>query len=556
MLSKLGSPYPLWQLICFFSLLSRCRARPLSFATAVTSKGRVLGHQGRLANRWTIPFAKAPVDSLRFSDPVSRVTLAKWVTSFIQSNIYGPIELTSGFCLYSSHDATSIPPACPQPRATTATSEDCLFLTVYSPKGATSSSKLPVMFWTGSSTAFGLDGSDIASNQNMVVVVPQYRLGILGWMGNSNLSVAGNYGLKDVILALRFVRAEITAFGGDSSRITLAGESSGAEIVKSLLVTPSVFSMYARAILHSAPLDFSDFSPALADTIGAMTVSRLNCSSMTCLRNATIEHILSVQADMNNEGQKGALDGVREVEPVYRTIVDGTLVQNEFGDTAAQGIGTIRSRVAKKIILLTTMKDEGAFTVAEIFPSTASPAYFPMVIERFFPERAAAILGSGLYDPSLLPNDDDALRDQFSRVGTDFVFTCATQQVALNLTRAGYQIYLGQFDLGVSYYNDTAPYLIGKATHQDDIGLVFHPNSIILTRAQRALTSEVQTRWGAFVRGASPNANGYKTWSPIANEANLNLLELGSNAHYGLSNISKTQRPAVCSLSSGIWSRV
>ncbi|KDE03007.1 hypothetical protein MVLG_06475 [Microbotryum lychnidis-dioicae p1A1 Lamole] len=538
MLSRLGSSYPLWQLICFFSLLSRCRARPLSSATAVTSKGRVLGHQGRLANRWTIPFAEAPVDSLRFSDPVSRVTLA-------------------------NHDATSIPPACPQPRATTATSEDCLFLTVYSPKGATSSSKLPVMFWihggafyTGSSTAFGLDGSDIASNQNMVIVVPQYRLGILGWMGNSNLSVAGNYGLKDVILALRFVRAEITAFGGDSSRITLAGESSGAEIVKSLLVTPSVFSMYARAILHSAPLDFSDFSPALADTIGAMTVSRLNCSSMTCLRDATIEHILSVQADMNDEGQKGALDGVREVEPAYRTIVDGTLVQSEFGDTAAQGIGTIRSRVAKKLIFLTTMKDEGAFTVSEIFPSTTSTAYFPMVIERFFPERAAAILGSGLYDPSLLPNDDDALRNQFSRVGTDFIFTCATQQVALNLTRAGYQIYLGQFDLGVSYYNDTVPYLVGKATHQDDIGLVFHPTSIILTRAQRALTSEVQTRWGAFVRGASPNANGYKTWSPIANEANLNLLELGSNAHYGLSNISKTQRPAVCSLSSGIWSRV
>jgi para-nitrobenzyl esterase len=128
-------------------------------------------------------------------------------------------------------------------------SEDCLFLNVWTPGG----DGLPVMVWlhgggftVGFSNAF--DGEHFATTNDVVVVTLNYRLGSLGWLGG------GNYGLLDVAAALRWVQANIAAFGGDPARVTLAGQSAGALIAYDLMVSPLGEGLFHQAILESPPL--------------------------------------------------------------------------------------------------------------------------------------------------------------------------------------------------------------------------------------------------------------------------------------------------------------
>jgi para-nitrobenzyl esterase len=101
-------------------------------------------------------------------------------------------------------------------------------------------------FTVGFSNAF--DGEHFAASNDVVVVTLNYRLGSLGWLGG------GNYGLLDVACALRWVRENIAAFGGDPARVTLAGQSAGALIAYDLMVSPLGEGLFHQAILESPPL--------------------------------------------------------------------------------------------------------------------------------------------------------------------------------------------------------------------------------------------------------------------------------------------------------------
>ncbi|KAH8914111.1 alpha/beta-hydrolase, partial [Atractiella rhizophila] len=163
------------------------------------------------------PYAQPPVGALRFANPVA-------VTSY--SGVF---------------DGTVTPNSCPQTNyynpSLPSNNEDCLWLTVYTPRNADANSNLPVMIWVhGGSFASGgimnpgLDGSKVAATGTIVIFV-QYRLGMLGFLRASGIGVDGNYGTRDVQLALQWVQSNIAAYGGDPAKVTLAGQSSGASMV-------------------------------------------------------------------------------------------------------------------------------------------------------------------------------------------------------------------------------------------------------------------------------------------------------------------------------------
>lgn len=151
-----------------------------------------------------IPFAVPPLGSLRFSAPQ-------------------PFDRKYNGTL----DGTKSAPTCiqfgssflePQPW-----SEDCLFLNVWAPKGATSNSKLPVKVWVygGSNTAGGIsdplyDGCNSA--EDSVIVSVNYRLGPLGFLGLEDAGLSGNYAVQDLLLGLRWVQENVNNFGGDAVR--------------------------------------------------------------------------------------------------------------------------------------------------------------------------------------------------------------------------------------------------------------------------------------------------------------------------------------------------
>lgn len=231
-----------------------------------------------------IRYAEPPVGDLRWKSPVPA---APWrdVRPAIDA---GPA------CVQVSSAPTSVY-ARDRPRA----SEDCLFLNVWRPPHAANT---PVMVWvhggslrTGDSADGMYDGSALA-RKGVVVVTLNYRLGVLGYLAHPQLSeesaqgASGNYGLLDQIEALRWVRENIAAFGGDPGNVTLFGESAGALSVIELMTSPLARGLFHKAIVQSGylvsnpELKRSRFGLPSAHAIGEWLARELGAADAAALR--------------------------------------------------------------------------------------------------------------------------------------------------------------------------------------------------------------------------------------------------------------------------------
>jgi len=215
-----------------------------------TSYGTVKGFADD-ANTWAwkgIPFARPPVGDLRWMAPEDPES-------------WEGVRQADEFCdwcpQYFVEDAGP-PPSIPIITG----SEDCLYVNIWRPQSE--EKNLPVYFWIhGGGNSIGTaamtiyDGSKMASNSNLIVVTTNYRLGPLGWFthpalrNGDEMNDSGNYGTLDIIMALKWVRENIEAFGGDPDNVTIAGESAGAQNVHSLLLSPLATGLFHKAIAQS-----------------------------------------------------------------------------------------------------------------------------------------------------------------------------------------------------------------------------------------------------------------------------------------------------------------
>jgi para-nitrobenzyl esterase len=172
-------------------------------------------------------------------------------------------------------DATTRGPVCPQLPSRLAwvtgpvvdglaMSEDCQVLSVTAPSDATG---LPVMVWlhggayvSGGGEAPKYDADELARGGRVVIVTVSYRLGVLGYLSPSGVD---NLGLRDQILALQWVHDNIGVFGGDPERVTVFGQSAGADSVLSLMLCEQTTGLFHRAIMQSAPLGVRDGREAM-----------------------------------------------------------------------------------------------------------------------------------------------------------------------------------------------------------------------------------------------------------------------------------------------------
>ncbi|MFC4312838.1 carboxylesterase family protein [Steroidobacter flavus] len=146
---------------------------------------------------------------------------------------------------------------------TLASTEDCLRLSVTAPDDIAPVDKRPVMVWIhGGSYVFGAgdaaiyDARALVEEQGVIVVSVTYRLGLLGFLGGAG-GRAANLGLLDIIEALRWVKKNIAAFGGDADNITLFGQSAGGDAIAHLMIAEGAQDLFRRAIIQSAPLGIS-----------------------------------------------------------------------------------------------------------------------------------------------------------------------------------------------------------------------------------------------------------------------------------------------------------
>ena len=222
---------------------SPAKPGPVVDASAGKIEGRL---EGNLRVFQGIPFALAPVGEARWKAPRP---LPRWA-GIRKATQYGPA------CYQPTVRVQTVYTRDPLPM-----SEDCLTLNIWAPASARNA---PVLVWiyggalvAGSSREALYDGARLAA-RGLVVVSINYRLGVLGWLAHPELSaespnrVSGNYGLLDQIEALRWVRQNIRAFGGDPANVTIDGESAGGLSVMYLMAAPPARGLFAKAIAQSA----------------------------------------------------------------------------------------------------------------------------------------------------------------------------------------------------------------------------------------------------------------------------------------------------------------
>src|ERR1700722_12604601 len=227
-----------------------------------------------------IPYAAPPVGALRWQPPQPA---ASW---------------------RGVRDATRFAPHCPQlasPFGQASTSEDCLFLNVFTPSRGQAGARSPVMVWihggalvTGESNDY--DPTKLVED-GVTVVTINYRLRALGFLADPALADAkgqsGDYGLMDQQAALRWVQRNIAGFGGDPRNVTIFGESAGGLSVLSQVASPEARGLFSRAIAESGSYNLTQASLASAETAGQAFATAAGCSDQTvaCLRSLPVSTI-------------------------------------------------------------------------------------------------------------------------------------------------------------------------------------------------------------------------------------------------------------------------
>ncbi|CAN7938464.1 unnamed protein product [Ixodes hexagonus] len=248
---------PAYAALLLGGIMSSCMAQ-LTQDVVSTTTGQVQGIElptrtGRVRAFLGIPYAEPPTGELRFQKPVSK---RQWEGVL---------------------NATSLPPLCSQLparvnmflhiKATDKTSENCLYLNVFTPVANDSLKPVVVYIHGGGFSSGGIsleatDSSELSVRGDLVAVAIAYRLGAFGFLSLASEDAPGNMGLYDQVTALRWVKGNIQVFGGDPDKVTLMGPSAGSLAVGVHILSPLSRGLFQRAIMQSG----SPFSVALWNT--------------------------------------------------------------------------------------------------------------------------------------------------------------------------------------------------------------------------------------------------------------------------------------------------
>jgi para-nitrobenzyl esterase len=398
------------------------------------------------------------------------------------------------------------------------TSEDCLYLNVWTPAHR-SAEKLPVMVWVhGGGYVFGADSQPLYEGTNLsrhgvVVVGMNYRLGALGFLAHPALSaesekgVSGNYGLLDQIEALRWVQKNIAAFGGDPERVTVFGESAGGNSVYSLLLSPLAKGLFQRAIpesggtLNFAQLKKSAYGRQPAEEQGIEFAKK--CGVKDGSGQAAALRALSVDVLLNSAP---GLDSARTIN--FRAagmrlapIVDGYVLPDDPMTLLQQGT------VNAVPLIVGANGDEGSmFTMISKMPADAQA--FDAILDRDFGSKFAATFKE-LYPPS-------QPKKSVTELLGDFSFVDSPRFVARTWEHAHAPAYVYNF-------SHVASGALGKmlgAHHGSELAFVF--DNLQLGKEHSPADIKVRDAmigyWVQFAATGNPNKTGLPEW-PAYNAA-------------------------------------
>ncbi|RYD51266.1 MAG: carboxylesterase family protein [Sphingomonadales bacterium] len=441
-----------------------------------------------------IPYAMPPVKTRRWQPPAP---MPRWK---------------------GARAATAFGPACVQPQSKTSTSvyapaepmpvsEDCLTLNIWAPADA---KKAPVFFWihggallTGSSREPMYDGKKL-SEQGVIVVSINYRLGVLGWLAHPQLSaetaqkVSGNYGLLDQAAALQWVRHNITAFGGDPANVTIAGESAGALSAIFLMQSPLARGTFSKAIVQSGymvtmpNLKKMAYGAPSAEAMGQMVAAGLQAPDLAALRGIDAQKITDSAAKLGFF-PFGVVDGFVLPEQMVETFDKGK--QAPVPVLTGFNQGEIRSLMM----------------LAPKAPDSAAD-YEKQIRERYgdFADAFLKLYPSADYKESILSTTRDAL------------YGWTSERIARRQAALGKSSYVYLFDHGYpameaaglhAFHASELPYVFGTIDK-------LPPRWPAIPVEDQPLSDAMLGYWASFAKTGTPSAPNAPAWPAFGTARN------------------------------------
>jgi para-nitrobenzyl esterase len=467
--------------------------------TAETTNGEIIGLQvagtSPAINAFLgVPFAAPPIGDLRFAPPQPH---ASWQT---------PLQTTQ-----------SSQPCLQAPNGAPLGSEDCLYLNVYTPAKRSLVPRPVLVFIPGGGFVEGTgnspyyDGQVIAEQSGEIVVTINYRLAALGFLTAPSLDaesphgVSGNYGLEDQQAALRWIKANAAAFGGNANNITLFGESAGANSTEYQLASPLAAGLFQHAIVESAigPPLIPSQTLAQSEAGGSLgIISKVGCSGASnvpaCLRAAPADSFLSA----------GFLTGLLPV-------IDGYILKQT-------PLAAFQSGQFNKVQVITGSNLNEATNLVElVFPQVVNPPLtasgYTEILEQEFGSNAEAV------QAQYPVGDYQSPIQAFAAVATDAFVACPTEQKRIALAEHT-AVYGYEFSDPNPVMGPLGPYLLPPtpgltygAYHTADLPYVFglaSPGGTPLTGKDLTLSRSVISYWSNFGLTGSPSSVPYG-WDPI-----------------------------------------
>jgi para-nitrobenzyl esterase len=415
--------------------------------------------------------------------------------------------------------------------------EDCLYLNVFAPQ-TRSAKPLPVLVWIHGGGLFDGESNDYDPTALVkggpggptVVVTINYRLGLLGYFAHPVLDAEGhdfgNYGLMDQQAALRWVKRNIAAFGGDPGNVTVGGQSAGSTSTAALVISPDSAGLFHRAIFQSGPL-LTVAPRELAEQRGTKFAAAAGCgeevngAAADCLRKLSVSKILSLQGTASGNGLY-----------VNGLLVDGKVLPIP-GDTA-----WTTGKFNHMPIMNGGVADEGAFNAsidelffgamtpdryAELVKSTYGGPAGPGVGPPNYPEGTPAAVMTK-YPLSAYKNPGDA----WTAVATDAI-VCKHPYLNSRVSQH-VPLYAYEFaDRDAAWYFPKINFAHGAA-HTIDIQFLFvdwhgGPLGILhpLTQQEHALSKQLVAAWTNFMYTGNPNLKGDAPWPRYTKDAPVYL---------------------------------
>lgn len=386
-------------------------------------------------------------------------------------------------------DATAPGNACPQAPGEPRTDEDCLYLNVTAPREA---HRLPVMVWLHGGSFIAGSGADtdarsFAEKAHVIVVTINYRLGVLGFLAHPALDAeagdqSGDYGIQDQQAALKWVKANAAAFGGDPGNVTLFGQSAGGASVCMNLVSPGAAGLFQRAITESGGCVAPEPDKTIAERNGATLAAQLGCTDLVCLRGKTPAELLAAAAAI-------------PYSPTYswHPVWGGSVIPLKPATAIYSG------QFNRVPLLVSSNRDEGTILIASQYPNGITASQYEQLQTEIFKADAPQVLA---HYPA---GDNPTLT--FARSTTDWVFSCtslATDQFTSGLMPTYADEFADEnapgwpsplFPLG-AYHGSELQYLFGH----------------LPTAAQQALADRMIGYWSHFAWTGNPNGPGLPAW--------------------------------------------